>query len=118
MKFNIYVGVPSYDSRYIGTYEFANQEEADDFAHQMSCEEYEMYAGLHGIPSWEECYQELTDTYAAEIEAGEYDENDIEAMAEDLYNEEIESWAEYRAVLESEDKEFYKIYSESDKCYL
>lgn len=95
-KYNIYAGLTSME--YKGTVECENADEALDYAYELAVEEYESYAGLHGIPSWEELKQEVRDMYAAEIDAGEYDEDDIEFMTQDSWNEEVESWIQYQVI--------------------
>ena len=112
MKFNIYMGLTS--TQYAGTVDCKNRDEALDYAYELAIEEYETYAGLHGIPSWEELEQEIRDDYSAEIDAGEYDESDIESMTQDRWNEEVESWIQYNVIPFDEDKEI----SSSEVFYL
>lgn len=112
MKFNIYMGLTS--THYVGTVDCKDRDEALDYAYELAIEEYETYAGLHGIPSWEELEQEIYDCYSTEIDAGEYDESDIESMTQDLWNEEVESWIQYNVIPFDEDKEI----SSSDVFYL
>ena len=50
----------------------------------------------------------------AEIDAGEYDESDIESMTQDRWNEEVESWIQYNVIPFDEDKEI----SSSEVFYL
>jgi hypothetical protein len=61
-------------------YEFANKDEAIEFAREKACEEYDDHAGLHGLRSIEEIMEEEG-----------LDED--EAIAE--YKEERESWLDY-----------------------
>ncbi len=109
-NYNIYVGI-IHEATYIGTLRNTSYDEAMDYAYEYACETYESYAGFHGIPSWEECHQEIEDTYAAEIEAGEYDDNDIDDFTEEEYREQIESWTEYFVLEETSDLDFYNNYS-------
>lgn len=102
MKYNIYCGLTSMD--YVGTTDCENLDAALDYAYEMAVEEYESYAGYHGIPSWEELEQEILDEFDAEIEAGEYDESDIESYTQDRWNEEIQNWIQYTAIPFDEDK--------------
>jgi len=95
-QYNIYIGLTS--SEYRGTYECENLDEAIDYAYDLAREEYEDYAGLHGIPSWEELEEEVRTDYADEIESGEYDEAWIESLTEEYWNDAIESWISYSAV--------------------
>ena len=89
---------------YVGTTDCENLDAALDYAYELAVEEYESYAGYHGIPSWGELEQEIYDEFSAEIEAGEYDESDIEAYTQDRWNEEIENWIQYTAIPFDEDK--------------
>jgi hypothetical protein len=89
---------------YVGTVDCENLDDALDYAYEMAVEEYESYAGYHGIPSWEELEQEIRDEFDAEIEAGEYDESDIESYTQDRWNEEIQNWIQYTAIPFDEDK--------------
>ena len=112
MMYNIYVGLTSL--HYIGTTDCKDLDEALDDAYQMAIEEYETYAGYHGVPSWEELEQEIREQYADEIESGIYNDDDIESMTIDSWNESIESWVQYKVIPKSEDKEI----SSEDIFYL
>ena len=56
MWFKVYAGV--YDT-YHGIYEYDNEEDALADAYQLAIENYESYEGLHGIPSWNDCREDL-----------------------------------------------------------
>ncbi len=63
-------------------YECGNQKEADEIAYEMACEEYDSYAGLHGLRSVSDIMEE--------------DEvNEDEAYI--IYDDERESWLDYSA---------------------
>lgn len=66
--------------------EFDTHDAAIDYARVLAVEDYEGYAGCHGILSWDEVKDELCD------------ENCSDQDVDDLYNEEIEGWIEYWAV--------------------
>ena len=69
--------------------EFKNESDAIDEAWRLACEEYESYAGLHGIRDYEQIMEE-----------DEVDEDE----AEDIFNEERESWIDYDAIIFDEKK--------------
>lgn len=82
-------------SRYHGTYEYDNLEEAINDAYCLAEEEYQSYEGNHGILSWEDCYEDLKDS-------GFIDENmtddEIEDIIADHYAQEIERWITYHVI--------------------
>ena len=95
MKYDIYAGMGGSfgGASFIETIDAKTAEEADKYAYDQAWEEYESYAGCHGILSWDEVYDELK-------EAGELDgmtDNEIEDFVNDHYQEEVESWIEWRA---------------------
>ena len=57
-------------------------EEANMIAYEYACEEYDSYAGLHGIRDIDEIVEE--------------DEVDLDE-AEEIYHQEREDWIEYEA---------------------
>lgn len=83
-------------AQYCGDYEFSTAEEADHYAYDLAWEEYESYAGSHGILSRDEVYE---DCLASEqIEPGAQSELEIECIAEDAYLEQVESWIVWKAI--------------------
>ena len=103
-KFRIYSGLSGRfgGDQYQYTDEFANKELASDQAYQEACDEYDNMAGLHGLRSWEECQEE------AEKDFGDITDDNYDALAdltEQIYNEERESWIEYRVEEVLEDDE-------------
>jgi hypothetical protein len=86
-KFKIYAGLGGGfgGSDYLGIHEFPNEDEAFDYAYESASEEYDGYAGLHGLRDRDEIIQEF-------IEQGfELDEEEIDIA----YSEEKESWLDY-----------------------
>lgn len=59
-----------------------SEDEANMYAWEKACEEYESYVGLHGLRTQDEIMEE--------------DDVD-EETAEEIYNEERESWLDYSA---------------------
>ena len=97
MKYNIYAGLGGSmgGPTYVGTGEFKDEDSATNYAYAMAVEEYQSYEGYHGILDWYDVAEQ------EELDPEE-DEKTIDAM----YQEEVESWIEYYAILFEEDKEF------------
>lgn len=100
----------------LSTDEFNSMEDAMEAAHELAEQEYESYAGLHGIPSWDEVAFDVLQLN--EVIDSDYDYDDFvinggdvnDYLTEELsdlvdiaYHDEIESWIYYDAVLASED---------------
>lgn len=77
---------------YLGSAECFDAEEASREAYALAVEDYESYAGNHGVQSRDEVYEEL------EPEFDTIDEREIEQMVDEAYAEAIESWISYWAV--------------------
>lgn len=116
-NYNIYVGMIN-EEHYVGTLRDVTEDGALDYAYELAVEEYESYAGYHGIPSWNECREGIYDLYRQEIEMEEYSEEDIDFMTNEQYQEEIASWVTYRVHEESSDKDFYMNYNDKCKSFL
>lgn len=99
-KYNIYAGLGGSfgGAEYKFTIEANSLEEAEDIAYQEAVEEYEEYEGFYGLKTWTDCAEEL----GVDVENEDHDD------VNDLYNEEIESWIEYYAILTSEDENISK----------
>ena len=97
-KYNIYAGLGGSfgGASYHGTGEFKSEEEASQVAYEIARGEYESYEGYHGIKDWSDI--------AEDNNLDPDDEDNFEEIDE-LYNEEIESWIEYYAVLTEDDDE-------------
>ena len=76
---------------YQETVECATQEEANDAAYELACQDYESYAGTNGIRDFAEIMEE---------------EDCSEEEAEQIYNDDRDSWIEYWAEEEIEGKEY------------
>ena len=88
MWFKIYCGMGGSfgGARYNGTYEYADIDEATEDAYRMAEEEYQSYEGCHGIMSWDDCREDLIESFGEEP-----DEEDVDMH----YREEIESWVSW-----------------------
>lgn len=93
--FKIYAGLGGGfgGPQYHGTYEYADKQEANQDAYNLTWEEYESYGGYHGLYTWESMREEI---------ANEYYDGNIDAVPEeevtDAYNEEVEGWLTYKAI--------------------
>lgn len=78
---------------FLGEVECDTEEEAVRESWDLVVADYESYAGLHGVPSYDEVLSEVRE----ELEGcGEdYDESDIESAANERYDEEIGSWTSH-----------------------
>lgn len=76
-------------ANYLETSEFKSIEEAEAYAYEQAVEEYQSYEGEHGIMSWEDCHQDLEDSYP------DYEVDD--EWVDNYYSEQIDSWIEYWA---------------------
>lgn len=97
-QYNIYAGLAGgfggATYQYTGLYE--TQEEAEEDAFTAACEEYESYAGCHGIRSLADiCEDEGLDPEDMTAE-------DDEAV-QSIYEEDRESWIDHYAVPTEED---------------
>ena len=81
IKFRIYAG---FNDQYLGIHEFANEDEAWNYAYNEALEDLQRYGGYHGYP------------HPDNME--EYDEQYEGISEEERWNafvEEAESWLEY-----------------------
>lgn len=87
-KFKIYAGLSGGfgGANYIGTYEYNSEQEANEDAYRIAIEEYESYGGHHGLMNWNECRQDLIDSFGEEPTDEEVDSH---------YQEYMESCIEY-----------------------
>ena len=94
--FNIYAGLGGSfgGATYRGTGEFKSYADAEQTAYELAVEDYQSYEGYHGILSWYDIADE-----------NELDYNEDSMDIDDLYQEELENWIEYYAVLASEDED-------------
>ena len=88
--FEIYAGLSGGfgGANYIKTEEYNSFEEAEEDARNLAIEDYQSYEGCHGITSKEDIWNNLAD-YGL-------DENATDEEIEVVYNEEIESWIDYK----------------------
>jgi hypothetical protein len=87
-KFKIYAGLGGGfgGADYHGIHEFVDEDDAFDHARLIACEDYESYAGMHGLRSYEDIYQDFVDEGIEDIY-----ESDIEYE----YEQERDSWLDY-----------------------
>lgn len=77
-------------AQYQGTYDFKTFTEAEDYAFDLTLEIYASYEGCHGILSWNDCRNDLIDSFPDT----EWDDEDVD----NRYQEELESWIEYYVI--------------------
>lgn len=102
-KYNIYAGLGGSfgGAQYQYTIEANNKREAEEIAYNEALEIYQDFEGTYGIMDWNDC--------AISLEIDPYTENnDLIAEVDELYNEEMENWIKYYAILTSKDKETSK----------
>lgn len=97
-EFNIYAGLGGSfgGASYHSTILAKDINEASNYAYECARDEYEMYEGTRGIKSWNDVAFDL----------GFNPEDMIEEEEEEVfevYNEEVEGWICYYAILTSED---------------
>lgn len=88
--YNIYAGLGGSfgGARYIGTLRNSSLKEAEEYAYEVACEEYESYEDLHGLRTTVDIMDE------EEVDADE---------AWEIYLEERESWLDYYVIPTEED---------------
>ena len=91
-KYNIYAGLGGSfgGASFITTEEFEDVNDAYEYAYECAVEIYESYTGYHGLRTVEDIMEE---------------EEVDESEAIEIYQEEMESWIDYYAILASKDKE-------------
>lgn len=75
--------------KYLGDLEADSREEAINESWSLVVEDYESYAGYHGIPSFDECREELLEELCDEGE--EPDDEDVQTR----YEETISNWTSH-----------------------
>ena len=80
-----------------GIYEFKNDADAEQAAYTLAVEEYESYAGCHGLLDYEGAYEDLLESGL--IDPEEMSEDEINDAVETHYTEYMESWLDYEAKL-------------------
>ena len=101
-QYNIYAGLGGSfgDANYQFTTLCETEDEALDEAFESACEKYEQYAGLHGLPDWEDAVLEYCENNnLSEDELTDEDSQEIE----ECYNDARESWLDYYVVATDKD---------------
>lgn len=99
-EYNIYAGLGGSfgGAQYYSTILAKDIDEAYKYAYECARSEYETYEGNRGIKSW---YDIAFDLGFNPDEADMTEEEEEEVS--EVYNEEVEEWICYRAILTSED---------------
>lgn len=97
-RFKIYAGLSGGfgGANYRFTNEYETEVEACLDAYDEAVEEYVSYEGCYGLLDWAECKEAL-------LEGKEEGEEITDADVDDYYQEEIEGWIEYYAIMISDD---------------
>lgn len=115
--YNLYAGLGGGfgGSSLVATDEYESLDAASSAAYELAIEEYQGMEGLHGVLSREECAIQILvqeglidnecEEYNEEIHGRMIEENDLEEEVQTMYDNEIESWIDYHAVLAEEDEE-------------
>lgn len=98
-RFHLYAGLGGGfgGAHYCETIEAEDIDEAYEYAYELAVEEYQSYEGCHGILSWAECYEDAIES--GFIGEDTMTEDEIATYVDDMYQEEIEGWIEYYALL-------------------
>ena len=105
-EYNIYAGINGGfgGMHYKYTSLFESLEEAELEAYYAACGEYTGYEGNNGLPTFLEAIEEAR----SELDGGwDLDDDDSELLdvANEIYNDYVEGWISYKAVLTDEDTE-------------
>lgn len=95
-KYKIFAGLGGGfgGAEYVETREFVTEKDANDYAYELACQDYEMYEGMHGLPDFgdieedPEYYGLMEDASSEEIE--------------EVYIEARDGWIEYYVELVEE----------------
>lgn len=87
-KYKIFAGLGGGfgGAEYIDTFEFDNKTKAFQYAYDYAVDIYELYNGAHGLLTWQDCYNDLYESWNEEPDPDEVD---------DYYRNEVESWIDY-----------------------
>ena len=109
MLYNIYAGLGGSfgDAEYKGTIDCKTFDDATQIAYELAIEEYESYAGMKGLKSYDEVaidylIEENIIDNEDEFDTYELSESDEEYITE-LYNDTVESWLDYFVIETSKD---------------
>lgn len=104
--YNIYAGLGGSfgGATYKGTIKDSSIIEASDIAYEIAVEEYESYGELYGLKDWDACVEEFCEEegleHCSETECEYADE------INDKYENAIEDWISYYAILKEDDEDF------------
>lgn len=98
-EYNIYAGLGGGygGATYQYTSLFESEEEASNEAYYAAKEEYTDYEGMRGLEDFDDAIEEARSTNP------DLDDEELEGIAEEIYNSYVEDWIEYYAVPTDED---------------
>lgn len=100
-EYNIYAGLGGgfRGAQYQYTSLFESEEEAVNEAYYAAKEEYAAYEGMRGLEDFSDAMEEARSMNPDSDD----DDEDLERIAEEIYNSYVEDWIEYYAVPTDED---------------
>lgn len=104
-QYNIYAGLEGNfrGASYLFTGLYETQEEAENDAFQVACENYDQYAGVHGLPSWKDAVETYCIDQGIDLEEFKEDDDGVLQEVKEYYNDARENWLCYHVVLTNED---------------
>ena len=101
MLYNIYAGLGGGfgGAEYKGTIDCKTFDDATQIAYELAIEEYESYAGMKGLKS----YDEVAIDYLIEENIIDNEDESDEEYVTELYNDTVESWLDYFVIETSKD---------------
>ena len=91
--------------------EAVDLDSAEQIAYEYAVEEYESYAGYHGIPSWEDVARDIFGENVDLDSLTSEEKEDVEMT----YEQEIELWIDYSAEEVDEQEYYYGIGEEYEE---
>ena len=90
--FDLYAGMAGGfgGASYCGTYEYDTIDEAVNDAYQMAIDEYQSYEGSYGVLSWEDCREDLIESFPED----DITDDDVDQHYREAQEGWIEWWAE------------------------
>lgn len=94
--FKLYAGLGGSfgGGKYQGTFEFDDIDVAQTEAAYMAIDEYMSYEGSHGLMNWEDCRNDLIDSFSGDQD-DEHPYLPTDEEVDAYYQDEIEGWIDY-----------------------
>ena len=103
-SYNIYAGLGGSfgGCNYLFTTLCENQEEAEKIAYEEAYLMYESYEGCHGLEDFGDAINEARDNNPDLCDLDD-DDNELQSIAQEIYSEYVDNWADYKVILTDED---------------